>query len=53
MYLNLIISHNRIKMDFKKVIIIINWESSINIIIISYLKSDAVLLRVYIDYILP
>ena len=30
-YLNLIISYNRIKMDFKKVIVIINWESPINI----------------------
>ena len=31
MYLGLIISHNRIKMDPKKVTIIINWESPINI----------------------
>ena len=30
-YLSLIISYNRIKMDFKKVAIIINWESLINI----------------------
>ena len=30
-YLGLIISCNRIKMDFKKVAIIINWESPINI----------------------
>ena len=26
-YLGLIISYNRIKMDFKKVAVIINWES--------------------------
>ena len=31
MYLGLIISYNGIKMDFKKVAIIINWESLINI----------------------
>ena len=31
MYLNLIISYNKIKMDFKKVAVIINWESFINI----------------------
>ena len=31
MYLGLIISRNRIKMDFKKVTAIINWESPINI----------------------
>ena len=31
MYLSLIISHNRIKMDFKKIAVIINWESFINI----------------------
>ena len=31
MYLSLIISYNRIKMDPKKVTIIINWESPINI----------------------
>ena len=30
-YLNLIISYNRIKMDPKKVAVIINWESPINI----------------------
>ena len=30
-YLSLIISHNRIKMDPKKVAVIINWESPINI----------------------
>ena len=30
-YLGLIISRNRIKIDCKKVTIIINWESSINI----------------------
>ena len=30
-YLGLIISHNRIKMDPKKVAVIINWESPINI----------------------
>ena len=30
-YLSLIISHNKIKMDFKKVTVIINWESPINI----------------------
>ena len=30
-YLGLIISCNRIKMDFKKVTVIINWESFINI----------------------
>ena len=30
-YLGLIIAHNRIKMDLKKVAVIINWESSINI----------------------
>ena len=30
-YLSLIISYNRIKMDPKKVAIIINWESLINI----------------------
>ena len=30
-YLSLIISYNKIKMDSKKVIIIINWESPINI----------------------
>ena len=30
-YLSLIISYNRIKMDPKKVAIIINWESPINI----------------------
>ena len=30
-YLGLIISHNRIKIDPKKVTIIINWESPINI----------------------
>ena len=53
MYLSLIISHNRIKMDPKKVTVIINWESPININIISCLKSDAVLLQIYTDYILP
>ena len=31
MYLSLIISHNKIKMDFKKITVIINWESPINI----------------------
>ena len=31
MYLGLIISRNRIKIDFKKVAAIINWESPINI----------------------
>ena len=31
MYLGLIIFYNRIKMDFKKVAIIINWKSPINI----------------------
>ena len=31
MYLGLIISHNRIKIDPKKVAVIINWESPINI----------------------
>ena len=31
MYLGLIISRDRIKMDPKKVAIIINWESPINI----------------------
>ena len=31
MYLSLIISYNKIKMDFKKVAVIINWESPINI----------------------
>ena len=31
MYLSLIISYNRIKMEFKKVAAIINWESPINI----------------------
>ena len=31
MYLNLIISYNGIKMDPKKVVTIINWESPINI----------------------
>ena len=30
-YLGLIISCNKIKMDFKKVTVIINWESPINI----------------------
>ena len=30
-YLGLIIFYNRIKMDFKKVAVIINWESPINI----------------------
>ena len=30
-YLGLIISRNRIKMDIKKVAVIINWESPINI----------------------
>ena len=30
-YLGLIISYNRIKMDPKKVTVIINWESFINI----------------------
>ena len=30
-YLSLLVSYNRIKMDFKKVAIIINWESPINI----------------------
>ena len=30
-YLSLIISYNRIKMDPKKVAVIINWESPINI----------------------
>ena len=35
MYLSLIISHNRIKIYFKKVAVIINWESPINIIIIN------------------
>ena len=30
-YLGLIIFYNRIKMDFKKVAVIINWESLINI----------------------
>jgi hypothetical protein len=31
MYLGLIISYNRIKMDSKKVTVIINWESPINV----------------------
>ena len=31
MYLGLIISRNGIKMDFKKVAAIVNWESLINI----------------------
>ena len=31
MYLSLIISYNRIKMDLKKVTVIINWENPINI----------------------
>ena len=31
MYLGLIISYNRIKMDLKKVAVIVNWESPINI----------------------
>ena len=31
MYLGLIISRNGIKMDLKKVAVIINWESPINI----------------------
>ena len=31
MYLSLIISYNRIKMDPKKVAVIINWESPINV----------------------
>ena len=31
MYLGLIISYNKIKMDPKKVAIIVNWESPINI----------------------
>ena len=31
MYLGLIISYNRIKIDFKKVAVIVNWESPINI----------------------
>jgi hypothetical protein len=31
MYLGLIISYNRIKMDPEKVAVIINWESLINI----------------------
>ena len=31
MYLSLIISYNRIKMDSKKIAIIIDWESPINI----------------------
>jgi hypothetical protein len=31
MYLGLIISRNRIKIDLKKVTVIINWESFINI----------------------
>ena len=30
-YLSLIISYNRIKMDPKKVAVIMNWESPINI----------------------
>ena len=30
-YLGLIISCNRIKMDPKKVVVIVNWESPINI----------------------
>ena len=30
-YLSLIISYNRIKIDFKKVAVIINWKSPINI----------------------
>ena len=30
-YLSLIISYNRIKMDPKKVAVIINWENPINI----------------------
>ena len=30
-YLSLIISRNRIKMDPKKVTVIINWESPINV----------------------
>ena len=30
-YLSLIISYNRIKMDPKKVAVIINWESPINV----------------------
>ena len=30
-YLSLIISRNKIKMDFKKVTVIINWKSPINI----------------------
>jgi hypothetical protein len=31
MYLGLIISHNRIKMDPEKIAAIINWESPINV----------------------
>ena len=31
MYLSLIISYNRIKIDSEKVAVIINWESLINI----------------------
>ena len=31
MYLSLIISYNKIKIDPKKVAVIINWESPINI----------------------
>ena len=31
MYLGLIISYNRIKMDFKKIAAIINWESPTNV----------------------
>ena len=31
MYLGLIISYNKIKMDPKKVAVIINWENPINI----------------------
>ena len=31
MYLNLIISYNKIKMDPEKVTVIINWKSPINI----------------------
>ena len=30
-YLGLIISRNKIKIDFKKVAVIINWENFINI----------------------
>ena len=35
MYLGLIISYNKIKIDPKKVAAIINWESPINLLIIS------------------